>query len=330
VKFSTGQWDKNKHKENGLILMEKTRKSYIYAGLAIFFWSTVPTAFKISLGELPILQMLTIASVTSSVILFVLILKEGKTGLLKTSTKKDLVNSAILGLVNPFLYYLILLRAYQLLPAQVAQPLNMIWPIILVFLSVPVLKQQIVPKSYPALFISFIGVYIISSQGKLFNPIDVNIAGIMLATGSSVFWATYFILNVKDKRDEAVKLFLNFLFGSIYLAGVSAITGSWPGNAALKGIISSVYVGIFEMGITFYFWLKALQLSETTDKVSNLVYLAPFLSLVFVHFILREPVYLTTPAGLLLIISGIFIQNRKTKKYNLLSLSFTDSWQKII
>ena len=29
-----------------------TKSSYIYAGLAIFFWSTVPTAFKISLGEL--------------------------------------------------------------------------------------------------------------------------------------------------------------------------------------------------------------------------------------------------------------------------------------
>ena len=294
--------------------MEKTRKSYIYALLAILFWSTVPTAFKISLGEMSVIQMLTIASVTSAIVLFIIIIKEKKTGLLKLSTKKDLINSAILGMINPFLYYLILLRAYQLLPAQVAQPLNMIWPIILVFLSVPILKQKIASKSFLALFISFTGVYIISSQGKLFGFVDVNINGILLATGSSVFWATYFILNVKDKRDEGVKLFLNFLFGSIYLLAVMAITGSWPVNVALKGIVSSVYVGIFEMGITFYFWLKALQLSETTDKVSNLVYLAPFLSLIFVYFILHEPIYYTTPAGLLLIISGILIQNRKLKK----------------
>jgi drug/metabolite transporter (DMT)-like permease len=66
------------------------------------------------------------------------------------------------------------------------------------------------------------------------------------------------------------------------------------------------------MGITFLFWLKALQLAKTTDKVSNLVYFAPFLSLVFVHFILHEPVYITTMAGLLLIISGIFVQNRRS------------------
>jgi drug/metabolite transporter (DMT)-like permease len=63
-----------------------------------------------------------------------------------------------------------------------------------------------------------------------------------------------------------------------------------------KGFLSAIYIGLFEMGITFYFWLRALKMAETTDKISNLVYLAPFLSLVFVHFILREPVYYTTPA----------------------------------
>lgn len=294
--------------------MEKTRKSYIYAGLAIFFWSTIPTAFKLGLSDLPILQMLTVASCTSALVLFFLLLSENKIRLILSSTRKEFLNSALLGLVNPFLYYLILLKAYQLLPAQVAQPLNMIWPIILVFLSVPILRQNIAPKSFLALFISFTGVYIISSQGKLFDLSDVNTVGILLATGSSVFWAFYFILNVRDRRDEGVKLFLNFFWGSIYLLTVMIITGSQPLNITLKGLVSSVYVGVFEMGITFYFWLKALKLAKTTDKVSNLVYLAPFVSLIFVYFILHEPVYLTTPAGLLLIISGILIQNRKSKE----------------
>jgi drug/metabolite transporter (DMT)-like permease len=70
------------------------------------------------------------------------------------------------------------------------------------------------------------------------------------------------------------------------------------------------------MGITFFFWLKALQMAETSDKVSNLVYLAPFISLLFLYFIIKEPVYYTTPVGLLLIISGIYIQNRKNKTGN--------------
>jgi drug/metabolite transporter (DMT)-like permease len=292
--------------------MDKTRKSYIYAGLAILFWSTVPTAFKICLKELDILSMLTIASLTSAIVLFFILFAGNKINLIRKTSGKELLNSAILGLINPFIYYIILLKAYQLLPAQVAQPLNMIWPIILVFLSVPLLGQKIKARSFIALFISFAGVYIISSQGNLFGKWHSDIKGVLLATGSSIFWAFYFIMNVRDKRDEAVKLFLNFLFGTIYLIITMAVIGGWGASAfGLKGVVSAVYIGIFEMGITFFFWLKALQMANSTDKVSNLVYLAPFLSLVFVHFILHEPVYYTTPAGLMLIISGIWMQNRK-------------------
>ena len=293
--------------------MDKNRQSYIYAGLAILFWSTVPTVFKISLGELDILPMLTIASLTSTIVLFIIVASGKKTDLIRTTTRKELLQSAILGFINPFLYYLILLKAYQLLPAQVAQPLNMIWPIILVFLSVPILKQKIQRKSFIALLISFIGVYIISSQGRPFNPGHSDLTGVLLATGSSVFWAFYFILNVKDKRDEGVKLLLNFVFGSIYLIVTMIITGGWHFETGFRGFAASIYVGIFEMGITFFFWLRALQISSTTAIVSNLVYLAPFISLFFVHYFLHEPVYYTTPLGLVLIISGILFQNRRSK-----------------
>jgi len=91
------------------------------------------------------------------------------------------------------------------------------------------------------------------------------------------------------------------------------LTGKWHTQPGWIGTAASVYVGIFEMGITFFFWLKALQLASTTAKVSNLVYLAPFISLVFVHYILHEPVYYTTPMGLIFIISGIFIQTARSK-----------------
>jgi drug/metabolite transporter (DMT)-like permease len=118
---------------------------------------------------------------------------------------------------------------------------------------------------------------------------------------------------VKDKRDEGVKLLINFVFGSIYLIVTMIITGGWHFETGFRGFAASIYVGIFEMGISFLFWLKALQMSSTTAIVSNLVYLAPFISLVFIHYFLHEHVYYTTPLGLILIVSGIFIQNRQSK-----------------
>jgi drug/metabolite transporter (DMT)-like permease len=291
-----------------------SKQPYIYAGLAVLFWATIPTAFKIGLGELDPLPMLSIATFTSVVVLFVLVVAQRKLNLLFSITARDLATSAILGLINPTVYYLILLKAYKLLPGQVAQPLNMIWPIILVFLSVPVLKQKIPAKSFVALFISFIGVYIIASQGKPLSPGRSDITGVILACSSSVFWALYFIFNMKDKRDETVKLFVNFIFASVFLAAALLLTGTGFSEVTGKGLAASVYVGAFEMGITFVFWLKALNTAETSDRVSNLVYLAPFLSMILLYFIIDEPVYYTTPAGLLLIIGSIYLQNRKQKQ----------------
>jgi len=294
--------------------MKNSRLSLIYAGLAILFWSTIPTAFKTALGESSILPILTIASLTAVFALFLILLITGKITLLKHITGKDLLISALLGLINPFLYYLILLKAYQLLPAQVAQPLNMIWPIVLVFLSVPLLKQKISAASFVSLFISFIGVYIISSQGKIFNPDHASPGGVALATGSSLLWALYFILNIRDSRDEAVKLLANFTFASVYLIATMLITGSSFEGLGIKGLVSSVYIGIFEMGLTFWLWLMAMRHATSNALIGNLVYLTPFISLIFVHFILKEPVYYTTPAGIVLIIGGIIYQNsRKTE-----------------
>lgn len=290
--------------------MKRSSRAYLYAALSVFLWGTIPTAFKIALSELSIVTMLGITTLISTVVLFMVVAVTGKLKLLREMTVRDIMWSALLGLITPVAYYLILLTAYSLLPGQVAQPINMIWPIILVFLSIPLLHQRIPSRSFIALFISLAGVYIIASQGALFHPGKSDTVGVLLALISGVLWALYFILNVRDKRDESVKLFTNFLFGSLYMAAIMLATGSFSETVSLNGAAASAYCGIFEMGITFWLWLKALQLAETTDKVSNLVFFAPFISLVLLHFIIGEPVYYTTPLGLLLIIGSVLFQNR--------------------
>ncbi|HCC71104.1 MAG TPA: EamA family transporter [Bacteroidales bacterium] len=292
--------------------MSDKTKSYLLASLAVLFWSTIATAFKIALAEISPAQLLFIASSTAVVVLAVISIIEGKFKALLLTSPANIIMSALLGLLNPFVYYLVLLKAYTLLPAQVAQPLNMIWPIVLVFLSVPMLKQRIPARSFLALFISFAGVYLISSQGQPLHPGKSDLTGVVLATGSSIFWAMYFILNLKDKRDESNKLLMNFLISTIYIAIYLIATGGF-GYISIKGLLAGVYTGIFEMGLTFYIWLKALKLAETSDKISNLVFLAPFISLIFISIFLGEHIYFTTFIGLVIIIAGIIYQ--KTGKH---------------
>ncbi len=290
--------------------MRNISKAYIYALLSVFLWSTVATAFKLGLKVLSPVYLILLASVVSLFVFFFIILAQGRIRELFTVTASGLAKSAMLGLLNPFGYYLILFQAYNLLPAQVAQPLNMIWPVTLALLSAPLLKQKITFRNIVAILVSFVGVIFISSQGSLSGIANTNITGAALAVGSSVIWALFWVLSVIDKREEIFKLFWNFAFGVIYLLLVALVFTDFS-LPDVKGLPAAIYIGFFELGFTYILWMKAMQLSENNAKTGNLIFLSPFLSLVFIHFILGETIYYTTFIGLAFIISGIWYQQKK-------------------
>lgn len=292
--------------------MKNQSKAYLFALITVMFWSTVATAFKISLRELNYIQLLFIANLTSVVIFLVILGLSRKLQLIKPAGPKDLFLSAIQGLLNPFGYYLILFKVYSILPAQVAQPANFIWPVVLMLMSVPLLKQPLKITGVIALLISFSGVFVLATQGKLNTFRIAEPIGVALAVFTSVIWSLYWIINLRDKRDDLVKLFLSFLFSMFYVLILSVLTGNLP-HLFSKATLPAVYVGFFEMGLSFVFWLKALQFSESTGKVANLIYITPFLSLLIIHFILHERLLYTSLIGLCLIIIGIMVSRIKNE-----------------
>jgi len=292
------------------------KKAYGLAALTILFWSTSASAFKIGLRYIDHYQLLFIATLTAVVFLFLVLLAQKRVSEVISTNTSDIRRSALLGFLNPFLYYSVLFVAYSLLPAQVAQPLNFVWPIALVLLSVPILKQTLTLKSIAALVISFMGVVFISTEGNILNMSFASPLGVSLALLSSIVWALFWLFNVKDQRDEIIKLFYNFLFALVLVSITTLMFSSFKG-INFKGVLSGIYIGLFEMGITFVLWLKALRLSERTDKLGNLIYLTPFCSLIFISIILKEKIFITTLIGLILIVTGIFIQQtRRNEKQN--------------
>jgi len=294
--------------------MVDQKKAYAYAIIVVLIWSTVASVFKISLRYLNYLQLLFYASLISLLILFIILIFQNKLSLLKTYSKKDYLHSAMLGLLNPFLYYIVLFKAYSLLSAQQAVSLNYTWAIQIVLLSVPLLKQKIGFKSVLAIIISYAGVLIISTQGDILALRVTNVYGVLLALGSAVIWALFWIYNIKDKRDEVVKLFLNFLFGFIFIL-IAIVFSERLIIPKIPGFTSAVYIGLFEMGITFVLWLKALKLSKTTVQVSNLIYLTPFLSLFIINIMIGEKILISTIIGLILIVMGIIMQQYNTRPF---------------
>jgi drug/metabolite transporter (DMT)-like permease len=291
--------------------MHNQKKAYIFAALTVMLWSTVASAFKLSLRHLNYLELLFWASLFSSLALFGVLSLQGRLKVLFSYSKKQYLASLGLGLLNPFLYYIILFKAYDLLPAQEAQPLNYTWAITLALLSIPLLRQKIGLRDLGGALVSYLGVVVISTHGNLTSFSFSDPLGVGLALLSTIVWSLYWIYNTKDTRDPVAGLLLNFLFSLpfTFLAVLLFTDFSLPG---VYGLLGAAYVGLFEMGITFVLWLYALKYSENTAKVGSLIFVSPFVSLVLIHFLVGEKILGSTFVGLILIVAGLIIQ--KTKK----------------
>ncbi|WP_243546530.1 DMT family transporter [Pseudodesulfovibrio tunisiensis] len=288
--------------------MTRSRKALLFGLATVGIWSTVASAFKLSLRHLDPLQLLLLADCASLLVLTAILLLQGGLARIRTMPRREVLRCALLGALNPFLYYVILFKAYDLLPAQEAQPLNYTWAITLSLLSVPLLGQKISFRGLAAILVSYFGVVLISTHGDPLSMSFSNPTGVGLALLSTLIWALYWIGNTRSKADPVAGLLLNFLF-ALPLILITCIVFSDLPSLTPAGLLGATYVGVFEMGVTFALWLAAMKHAAAPDgggtaRVANLIFLSPFLSLIFIHFLVGEDILPSTVTGLVFIIAG--------------------------
>jgi drug/metabolite transporter (DMT)-like permease len=288
--------------------MKNQTKAYVYALITVGLWSTIASASKLTLCRLSPAEVLLYASAVSTIVLFFIVIAQKKLNKITTLSRREWLTSIGFGLLNPFAYYLVLFKAYDLLPAQQAQIINYTWAITLSLLSIPLLGQRVVGRQWLAIGVSYIGVLVIATKGDLLTLHFENPLGVGLALFSTVLWAFYWILNTRDKRDPIIGLFLNFVCALPFIALYVFFTEGFR-PVALDGFLGAIYIGIFEMGVAFVLWLKAMKYTDNTAKIANLIFIAPFASLFFIHFLVGEEIYSSTLAGLVLVMGGLVIQS---------------------
>jgi len=289
------------------------KQAMLYGLATVLLWSTVATAFKLALADLAPVQMLLVACVASVLVMAAILLVQGRWRQVFELSGRQYLQSFGMGLINPCLYYFLLFGAFDRLPAQEAQPLNYTWALVLAYLSVPFLGQKLRGLDILAGLVCYAGVVVIATRGQVASLSFSDPLGVSLALGSTLVWAGYWILATRDTRDPVVGLFLNFLFGLPVLALVCwwTVGLAFPATGSLA---AAVYVGVFEMGIAFVLWSHAMKKAENTSKVSNLIFISPFLSLVFIYFILGERILPSTYLGLVLIVGGLWLQQQKVRQ----------------
>ncbi|MFC6631950.1 DMT family transporter [Microbulbifer taiwanensis] len=283
------------------------RRAYLLALAAVLCWSTVASAFKLSLQAVSPLQLVTIAALTSTLLMAAVISWRRRWNLVPGAWQQNRPWYLVLGFCNPFLYYLVLFHAYDLLPAQQAQPLNYTWGILLALLSVPVLKQQLRRRDLVAALVCYSGVLVIVTRGQLLGLQFDQPLGVALALFSTLIWCCYWLLNTRIGGSAEINLLLSFLCGLPWLGAALMVQGDWQWPP-LAGWLGAIYVGLFEMGIAFLLWQAAMMCCDNTARISNLIYLSPPLSLLLIALLVGERIHMATIVGLFLIMLGVAIQ----------------------
>ena len=286
------------------------RLALYFALAAVAMWSTVATAFKVALQYMPPSQLLFYAAMFSLVLLAVVVSFYKRWNDLRYWSGRQWLYSCSLGMMNPCLYYLLLFEAYDRLPAQEAQAINYSWAIMLALLSVPFLKHKLSTRDMIAGLICYTGVLVIATRGQVFSLEFTDQVGVLLALISTFVWAISWILGAKDSRDPVLGLMMNFAFA----VPVLGLINLYQDNLQLpvwQGVLAAGYVGVFEMGLAFVCWLQAMRLTSHASSIGNLIFLSPFISLILIYLILGEDIYISTVSGLLMILTGVFLQRYK-------------------
>lgn len=290
--------------------MQNTDRRAVKMGLgAVMLWSTVATAFSLSLEYLTPLQLVALAAGVSWSFFAVRLFSPERWHALQATSSKERIIGLFIGWLNPGLYYLVLFAAYDRLPAQEAMAINYSWGITLALIAAPLLRQRLTPWALFAACISYSGIVVIATRGM---PLSLDFAqplGVGLALLSTLLWSLYWVINTRLSLDPEVNLFLNFS-GALPLLLALFWMSNTPFPGAWQGWAGGLYVGLFEMGIAFVLWMGAMKATTSTLRVSSLIFLSPPLSLVLIWMIAGEPVQAYTLVGLILILFGLWLQRR--------------------
>ncbi len=285
-------------------------KMYLAAiGTCLFWGSSFPFMRYISAAEIysPTSIMFLRFLVASVVLLIVNKLLKSR-----LPEKKDLPLIFISGFLGIFLYTWLFNMASRNVAAGVSSFIISSTPIFTLILSIFFLKEKPSKQSLVGLFVSFIGLFLISVTELVSSDFSIDV---MFLIGCAVLTSSYNILQrkllAKYNALEAVSYTVFTATLAMFLFLPSFIGEAQ--NSTFGVNMAIVYLGVFPAAAAYYLWNLALSLADDTASITAFQYSIPFISIIMAYFWLGESISTLAFVGGLIIILGMFVSNKKQK-----------------
>lgn len=284
------------------------RLEYVFAGISILFWGSTAAVSTLMMDELSSMSIVCYGGLAATVFLFLVNLFTGRLKQLRGLKPAELLRLGLLGLLGMFFMNLSLYFGLARLKAQQAFIINYLWPILIVLFSCLLLGQRMTGRKALALLLSFFGVAIVATEGNFADLGQVDMMGVLACVCGAVCYALFSVLNIKLVTcDKFVAMMI--YYGATTLTALLALLASGPLPAlTLPQVGGVLWIGVLTNGLGYTTWALAMDRGDTA-KLSNLAYLTPFVSLIYIWILLHEPIGMSSYVGLVFIMAGVLVQN---------------------
>lgn len=257
---------------------------------------------------------LVFSRIIGAMILFWLLSLVVKTQKVERTDMKKLAGLALFGVVINQVFFIWGLSRTTPINSSIIMISN---PVLVFVITLIILKERARLSQVTGLLLAIIGALLILRYKGNFEVGTETLAGDLMTLVNSASWA-FFIVMVKPimvKYDTVTVMRWLFLFGSIYMLPIG-LRETLEVNWAAFTTSAWLALGFVVIATTFFAYLLNLYGLQTlsTNTVSAYIYLQPFLASVFAIVMGKDHMDPIKIISGILIISGLYLVNKKSKK----------------
>lgn len=289
----------------------KVLKAHILAFLTIFIWSTTYVSTKILLIDFNPTEIMFFRFLVAYPVL--LIIKPVRT---RYGTLKEELLFAGAGFCGVTLYFTLQNTGLVYTLASNAGILTSVAPFFTAIFSYFLLKEESSRSSFFIGFgVSIIGIILISFNGNII--LKLNPLGDILVLSGAVAWAVYCIFMKKISLLNYNVILCTrkiFFYGIIFMIPLLPLLGFHWNLARFTYppyVFHMLFLGLGASALCFVTWNYAVGVLGAV-RTSVYIYFCPVISVVTSAIILHERITVMAVIGLVLILAGLYISERKT------------------
>ena len=294
---------------------QSTFTIYLKLLLMALFWGGTFIAGRLLVGEVQPFAAAFLRFTIATIVLLIITLRSYKK--LPTVPRDQWLPLLLLGLSGVFAYNLFFFRGLQLIEAGRAAVIIANNPIVIAIFAAILFGEKLNLLKIVGIILSVIGAIVVITQG---HPATILHSGIgkgeLYIFGCVVSWVTYSLVGRVAMRSLSPLTAVTYsaLIGALLLFPAACLEGMLTQitDYSRTAWLSLLYLGLCGTVLGFVWYYQGIQRIGST-RAGQFINFVPICAIFLSAWLLDEPLTASLLGGVLLVSSGVYLTNRRTK-----------------